>query len=179
MSRWMPDFDLRSSASFISSKEGGTPVSFNRSWMNMRSSFCFGVSIWSPLSGRLALDRPPRRFVSCTNQEQFICSVCVPQDLTPQDAGGAPRATKQTAGAIRVSGALTAVERHDPHAGALRERGSVRSTDNEAVGADKRRNERGVLRGQGRHDPHAVLAPFRACPHVMLARTVRREGHAE
>src|SRR5680860_569816 len=46
----MPDFDLRSSASFISSKEGGTPVSFNRSWMNMRSSFCFSVSIWSPLS---------------------------------------------------------------------------------------------------------------------------------
>ena len=45
ISRWMPDFDLRSSASFISSKEGGTPVSFNRSWMNMRSSFCFGVSM--------------------------------------------------------------------------------------------------------------------------------------
>jgi len=45
--RWIPDFDLRSSASFISSKEGGTPVSFRRSWMNMRSSFCFVVSIWS------------------------------------------------------------------------------------------------------------------------------------
>ena len=48
ISRWMPDLDLRSKASFISSKEGGTPNSFNRSWMNMRSSFCFEVSIRSP-----------------------------------------------------------------------------------------------------------------------------------
>ena len=30
ISRWMPDFDFRSSASFISSKDGGTPVSCSR-----------------------------------------------------------------------------------------------------------------------------------------------------
>src|SRR5579871_3058491 len=41
----MPDFDRRSSASFISSKGGGTPDSFSRSLMNRRSSYCLRVSI--------------------------------------------------------------------------------------------------------------------------------------
>src|SRR3989440_5275322 len=45
ISRWMPDFERRSSASFISSKEGGTPDSFRRSLMNRRSSYCLRVSI--------------------------------------------------------------------------------------------------------------------------------------
>ena len=31
ISRWMPDFEARFSASFISSKEGGIPASFSRS----------------------------------------------------------------------------------------------------------------------------------------------------
>jgi hypothetical protein len=31
ISRWMPDLDRRSSASFISSNDGGTPDSFSRS----------------------------------------------------------------------------------------------------------------------------------------------------
>src|SRR5229473_3873976 len=43
--RWMPDFERRSSASFISSNEGGTPDSFRRSLMNRRSSYCLRVSI--------------------------------------------------------------------------------------------------------------------------------------
>src|SRR6202035_5717380 len=47
MRRWMPDFERRSSASFISSKEGGTPASFNRSLMKRRSSYCLRVSISS------------------------------------------------------------------------------------------------------------------------------------
>src|ERR1700760_264304 len=41
----MPDLERRSSASFISSKEGGTPDSFSRSLMNRRSSYCLRVSI--------------------------------------------------------------------------------------------------------------------------------------
>jgi len=41
----MPDLERRSSASFISSKEGGTPVSFRRSLMNRNSSNCLRVSI--------------------------------------------------------------------------------------------------------------------------------------
>src|ERR1700730_10793015 len=47
MRRWMPDFERRSSASFISSNEGGTPDSFRRSLMNRRSSYCLRVSISS------------------------------------------------------------------------------------------------------------------------------------
>ena len=46
--RWMPDFEARSSASFISSKDGGMPVSFNRSWMKRRSSCCLRVNIGGP-----------------------------------------------------------------------------------------------------------------------------------
>ena len=49
ISRWMPDLLRRSSASFISSKEGGMPLSFIRSWMNMSSSCCLRVSIGGPL----------------------------------------------------------------------------------------------------------------------------------
>src|SRR6266403_818959 len=45
MRRWIPDFERRSSASFISSKEGGTPDSLRRSLMNRRSSYCLRVSI--------------------------------------------------------------------------------------------------------------------------------------
>ena len=45
ISRWMPDLERRSRASFISSKEGGTPDSVRRSWMKRRSSNCLRVSI--------------------------------------------------------------------------------------------------------------------------------------
>ena len=45
ISRWMPDLERRSSASFISSKEGGTPDSFRRSLMKRSSSNCLRVSI--------------------------------------------------------------------------------------------------------------------------------------
>ena len=45
ISRWMPDLERRSSASFISSKEGGTPASFSRSWMKRSSSNCLRVSM--------------------------------------------------------------------------------------------------------------------------------------
>src|SRR3954451_17846430 len=41
----MPDLERRSSASFISSKEGGTPASFNRSLMKRSNSYCLRVSI--------------------------------------------------------------------------------------------------------------------------------------
>src|SRR3954471_6378102 len=55
--RWMPDLERRSSASFISSKEGGTPASFSRSLMNRRSSYCLRVSIsTNPQFASLRLD---------------------------------------------------------------------------------------------------------------------------
>src|SRR5215475_11861850 len=51
MSRWIPDLDRRSSASFISSNDGGTPVSLSRSWMKRRSSNCLRVNIARPHVG--------------------------------------------------------------------------------------------------------------------------------
>src|SRR6476659_2717073 len=44
----MPDLERKSSASFISSKEGGMPLSLSRSWMKRKSSNCFRVSIGGP-----------------------------------------------------------------------------------------------------------------------------------
>src|SRR6266545_7031506 len=63
----MPDFERRSSASFISSKEGGTPASFRRSWMKRSSSNCLRVSIsrFSPGCGG------PKRLAE-TNHEQTL-----------------------------------------------------------------------------------------------------------
>ncbi|OJV33919.1 MAG: hypothetical protein BGO24_10915 [Sphingomonas sp. 67-36] len=43
--RCTPDLDFSSSASFISSNDGETPVSARRSWMKQISSCCFLVSI--------------------------------------------------------------------------------------------------------------------------------------
>ncbi len=48
MRRWMPDFDLSPSASFISSNEGETPPSDSRRLMKSSSSYCFRVSIAVP-----------------------------------------------------------------------------------------------------------------------------------
>ena len=45
ISRWMPDFERRSSASFISSKDGGTPSRCSRRWMKCKRSYCLRVSI--------------------------------------------------------------------------------------------------------------------------------------
>src|SRR5579871_6535626 len=58
MRRWMPDFERRSRASFISSKEGGTPDSFRRSLMNRRSSYCLRVSISTSPPGLFRYIRP-------------------------------------------------------------------------------------------------------------------------
>ncbi|MGF1543744.1 MAG: hypothetical protein ACFB00_04445 [Parvularculaceae bacterium] len=59
----MPDFDLRSSASFISSNEGDTPVSAMRSWMKVNKACCFfvsmGVSTWRQAAPYPAFDRHP------------------------------------------------------------------------------------------------------------------------
>src|SRR5262249_12282743 len=64
--RWIPDLERRSSASFISSKEGGTPASLRRSWMKRSNSNCFRVSIlyFPHCSG-------PRRLAE-TNHEQTL-----------------------------------------------------------------------------------------------------------
>src|ERR1700733_1725856 len=81
----MPDFERRSRASFISSKEGGTPASFSRSLMKRRSSYCLRVSIsTSPQFGvvqfrkpggsglRMSLQGHPRASTLETNHERTL-----------------------------------------------------------------------------------------------------------
>jgi hypothetical protein len=46
--RWMPDFERRLSASFISSKDGETPLSRRRMLMKDSSSNCLRVSMLVP-----------------------------------------------------------------------------------------------------------------------------------
>src|SRR5437763_5667168 len=65
MRRWIPDFERRSSASFISSNEGGTPDSFRRSLMNRRSSYCLRVSI----------STNPKLIVPCNPRPDFDLEV--------------------------------------------------------------------------------------------------------
>src|SRR5262245_50845271 len=67
----MPDLERRSSASFISSKEGGTPASLSRSLMKRSSSNCFRVSIEGP---RLPLGEggEPNPDSSETNHERTL-----------------------------------------------------------------------------------------------------------
>ena len=69
--RWMPDLERRSSASFISSKDGGTPLSFRRSLMNRSSSSCLRVSI-DPA-------RPLLRDLVYKSRTDTTCSRSVPQ----------------------------------------------------------------------------------------------------
>ena len=71
--RWMPDFERRSSASFISSKDGGTPASFSRSWINRNSSACLRVSIGGSSSlPRLAREFRSGRPAAETNHERTL-----------------------------------------------------------------------------------------------------------
>src|SRR5215510_12956859 len=59
----MPDFERRSSASFISSKDGGTPASLSLSLMKRSSSYCLRVSIAN--NPRLVARRSIPKLVRC------------------------------------------------------------------------------------------------------------------
>src|SRR3954465_597315 len=67
----MPDLDRRSSASFISSNEGGIPDSFSRSLMKRRSSNCLRVSMLWFLPGFRRWMWPK------TNHERTLYVLCV------------------------------------------------------------------------------------------------------
>src|SRR6185503_1780821 len=64
----MPDFERRSRASFISSNDGGTPVSRTRWWMNIRSSYCFLVSMAHPQLAKFTLRTNPQH----TNRSTLV-----------------------------------------------------------------------------------------------------------
>src|ERR1700760_1342781 len=73
----MPDFERRSSASFISSKEGGTPLSFRRSLMNRRSSYCLRVNISTKIPLTMSFDSETvnsaiSRYMLETNHERTL-----------------------------------------------------------------------------------------------------------
>src|SRR3954469_24428424 len=75
--RWMPDFERRSSASFISSKEGGTPLSLRRSLMNRRSSYCLRVNISTKVPRLMSSDSETQssaisRYMLETNHERTL-----------------------------------------------------------------------------------------------------------
>ena len=47
--KFMPDFDFKPTACFISSKDGEHPVSFRVLFMKSSSLYCFSVSMVSPI----------------------------------------------------------------------------------------------------------------------------------
>src|SRR3954452_22685021 len=111
----MPDLERRSSASFISSKEGGTPASVRRSWMKRRSSNCLRVNIGA--SGRKAA---PGGANPETNQERTLSVPYVfrnPLIWSEQVAGRLKRKFEDVAG------------------GPGARRGRVRRADHQAAGA--------------------------------------------
>src|SRR5512139_1247418 len=68
----MPDFERSPSASFISSNEGETPLSFNRLSMNSSNSYCFLVNMRPslPTAHRSVLVRPGQ-----VTTEKPLCGV--------------------------------------------------------------------------------------------------------
>jgi hypothetical protein len=75
ISRWIPDLERRSNASFISSNEGGTPDSLRRSWIKRSKSLCFFVSIQkppNPHNQRLRYKGAVNVGATSTKQEQLI-----------------------------------------------------------------------------------------------------------
>src|SRR5205085_5776335 len=79
--RWIPDFERSLSASFISSKDGATPVAVSLWLININSSCCFLVNI---------AILPPGQTYPRTNPKQLRCSSLVPRQLSsPTGRGGA------------------------------------------------------------------------------------------
>src|SRR5262245_19852171 len=149
MSRWIPDFDRRSSASFISSKEGGTPASFSRSWINIRSSYCLRVSTLPPS------DPKCRRVWNKTETSLHV----------PLMFGK------------RILNLEVDFHNVDDITGRCC-RGKWRP-DDQPLRLEQRRLHRAVLPGEcgGRHGP--VGRPFQPRPHVVLALVIGRERSLE
>src|ERR1700753_125608 len=87
----MPDLDLRSNASFISSKEGGMPVSRTRSWMNISNSYCLRVSmVFSPRSGEQSRNIHESFYFSSTDPSTHGPSVINPERNFPAGVANIP-----------------------------------------------------------------------------------------
>ena len=93
ISRWMPDFERRSSASFISSKEGGTPSRCSRAWMNCRRSCCLRVSMSGILASAVAAVLVT--FLICVKN---LCAIQPPVGYSQMNATVSPAARAGSCG---------------------------------------------------------------------------------
>ena len=97
--------------------------------------------------------------LACTNHEQFICSVCVPQAGMPQNAVGRRRGVTSRDSGFRPLNRAASGRSSRARLGATRRAAApARSGSRRAASAATRER---ILRGQGTHDARAVLAPFR------------------
>src|SRR5216683_5135431 len=160
--RWMPDLERRSSASFISSKEGGTPASFNRSWMKRSSSYCLRVSMSSALP-RYSPAHCDQRATK-TNHEQTLSVPYVFRNHLIWSEQSEPRSK------LKIEDGAGG--------GGFCRRGKGLAND-EAIGTGERRQQGAVLlEERGCH--HAAVRPGRErCPHVISAFVIAGERAAE
>src|SRR5262245_5441662 len=177
--RCTPDFDCSASASFISSKEGGTPVSWRRALMKTSSSFCLVVSMKYPrvLQGATEADR--------TNREQHKCSGDV---LQPELRALLRRVLRKACefqgvrsaedALTPLPGAVSKVEREARHEGPRRCEGGVRGAHQEAICLRQWGQQRAVLGANRGHDGEAVAAGGGGGAHIVLARSVGLQRHA-
>src|ERR1700736_3937993 len=68
----MPDLERKSSASFISSNDGGTPASVRRSWMKRSNSYCLRVNIRSSPGFSWSIRSPRSAGAAKTNHERTL-----------------------------------------------------------------------------------------------------------
>src|SRR3954452_13338410 len=156
----MPDLDRRSSASFISSNEGGIPDSFSRSLMKRRSSNCLRVSMLWFLPGFRLWTRPK------TNHERTLYVLCVfrnPLIWGEQLDAPLKRPRKPKDHTTRSSFG----------------RGRKGLANHETVGFCERRHHRGILNFDGRRDESSIGSWREGGAKIVGALVVFRQVGAE
>src|SRR5258708_14469863 len=159
----MPDFDLSPSASFISSKDGETPSWARRRLMNIKSSYCFFVSIGTPGLCRVRAGTKPK---------QWRCSSLV---RLRRQASSRPVQIFATGSDTGEPGG----EGDDRHALAGLRRWGEGRANHQAIGTREQRQHRAVLAGEGLDLDLPVVAMPRPRPEIVLAPVIGGERHAQ
>ncbi len=104
--RCTPDLDCRLSASFISSKDGGTPVSCSRSLMKVSSSFCLLVSMGCPRAVGGRLERQAVQIRNILDVPKMFCKSipAVWQSRMSPDPPSFPRSASGSGKPVRHTG---------------------------------------------------------------------------
>src|SRR5688572_28264511 len=143
----MPDLERRSSASFISSNEGGTPDSFRRSLMKRSSSNCLRVNI-------LDLSQSPGPRCAETNHERTLYVPYVFRNpLISREQVERPLKRRRK-------------PKDDTTLAGLNRWGK-RLANDEAIGLCERRHHRGVLHRDRRRHGGSIRAGRKRRPHVV------------